>query len=391
MEKLKIIQINSASSSFYLKDFRADIFKNWFGQVAFQIKKASPNIEVEAWTLEKEEKRQRTAEKNGVKFRIFPTNLSIRHGMELSLSMLRALKQEIRKAGKEKKKLILHFHEYHSWQVYWMLLNSRKIRKIAQHHGARSPFKNLMRYKRLFLFFPIIGLMQLCENLLLKRINIFYALSDDEALYLREKFGRKRMVRFQTMGIENDCFKKGDKKKARRKLGLEQKKKYVLYIGRLKTTKGVRELLDAVKIVDKEVELLIMGNGQDNEKYRRYAKQKKIENVKFLGEVYGKEKLLYLDASDCLILPSYTEGAPVVLMEALAKNLPVIATDVGGIRKMIQNGREGLIIRTKSRADIIQAIRKILTWKKNVKLYASRYKWEKIIKHTIADYERLLR
>ena len=77
-------------------------------------------------------------------------------------------------------------------------------------------------------------------------------------------------------------------------------------------------------------------------------------------------------------------------MEAIAKNLPVIATDVGGVKKMIKNGREGIIIKPKSSEGIIRAIKEILKWKnKNIRKYAERYKWEKIAKETIKEYGNL--
>jgi glycosyltransferase involved in cell wall biosynthesis len=68
-----------------------------------------------------------------------------------------------------------------------------------------------------------------------------------------------------------------------------------------------------------KVELLIIGEGVDFKKYKRYVNENNIKNVKFLGPKYGEEKKLFLSACDCLILPSHTEGAPVVLMEAIAK------------------------------------------------------------------------
>ena len=386
--KIKVIQISSASHSFSMKDYQKDIFVSWYARLAYQLKKFYPKIEVECWTPEKKYKEEEIKEKQRIKFRIFPTNFSVRHGMEVSFFMLKALKEEIKKAKKENKKLILHLHEYHSWQIYLILFflkKTKNIKIIAQNHGGRSPFKNLQKYKRLFLVLPIIILMQFFENLLLKRINIFYALSDEEIDYLMGKTNSE--IKFQTMGLSNRYFKKINKKNARTKLKLNKNKKYALYIGRLTKTKGIGELLDAMKKL-KDVELLLMGEGQGYELYKNYAMQNKIKNVTFLGLIYGDEKLLYLDACDCLILPSYTEGAPVVLMEAIAKNLPVISTDVGGVKKMIADGREGIIIKPRSTKEIEIAVKKILKWKKkDIKKYANKYKWERIIKETVEDYE----
>jgi glycosyltransferase involved in cell wall biosynthesis len=192
------------------------------------------------------------------------------------------------------------------------------------------------------------------------------------------------------MGIGDKYFKKFNKEKIRKKLKLDLKKKYILYLGRIKSTKGIKELLDSIgKFENEDLELLLVGEGSDSEKYKNYLVENGIKNARFLGAIYGDAKLDYLAACNCLILPSYTEGAPVVLMEAIARNLPVIATNVGGIPKMIKGGREGIIIKPKSKDDIVRAIKEILKWKKkSISEFAEKYKWGKIIKETLADYKR---
>lgn len=390
MKKIKVIQINTSSSSGLVEDYKNDIFRNWNAQVGFQVKEKNKDINVECWTIEKEYDKEVIVDKDGVKFRVFPTSFSLRQNMEISMDMIKALKKEIEKSKKERYKLVLHFHEYHAWQVYLILFSIKKdknIRIIAQHHGGRSPFKNMMKYKRFLLFLPGVAFMQFCERILYKKIDLFYSLSDDEDKYL-SKIVPKSRIKFQTMGISDEYFKKGDKIKSRKKLKLNQKKKYVLFVGRIKTTKGIKELLDAMKkINDSKIQLLLMGQGTDSKKYEDYIKQNKINNVEFLGAKYGEDKLNYLSAADCLILPSHTEGAPVVLMEAIAKNLPVIATRVGGIPKMMKNNREGLIIPVQSEIDIAKSIKNILSWEnKDISQYGKKYKWDEIIKNTIKDY-----
>ena len=163
-------------------------------------------------TPEREYAKEDIKIKNKVKFRIFPTDVSIRHGMEISLSMIRALKEEIEKSQSNKTRLILHFHEYHTWQTYLILLLIQKkenVKIFAQHHGGRNPLSNLLKYKRLFLFFPVIAIMQFFENLLFKKIDLFYVLSDEEKKYLKDKI--KAKIIFQTMGIENYFFKEEHK------------------------------------------------------------------------------------------------------------------------------------------------------------------------------------
>jgi glycosyltransferase involved in cell wall biosynthesis len=385
----KIIQINTSSVSLMVKEIKPHIFTNWYGQIGILIKKNYPALNVECWSPERKFKKEKTYMNQGVKFRLFPTNLSIRHGMEISRAIIRALKEEEARL-KNNEKIIVHLHEYHSWISYSILkyADKNKTRIICQHHGGRSPFANLRAYKRLFLVFPIIWLMNIFERKFFRKVDIFYGLSDKENKYLI-KVAPDSDVKFQTMGIDEDYFKYIDKKEAREKLKLNQDKKYVLYMGRIKTTKGIKELLDAIKSI--EAELILLGVGVNSDKYKKYAQEQKIKNVNFLGEIFGDKKRLYLSACDCLILPSYTEGAPVVLMEAIAKNLPVVATNVGGIPKMIKNGREGIIIEPKSSEQIQKALHKILNWPhKDIRKYAEKYKWGEIIQDTMEDYRRII-
>jgi len=390
MKKIKVIQICSASHSLSVNDYERDMFLSWYARIAFQFNKFYPNLEMECWTPEKEYKKQTIKEKEGIKFRIFPTSFSLRHSMEISFSMLKSLKKEIKEAKESNKKLIFHIHEYHSWLVYFILLSLKKgdFKVVAQHHGGRSPFKNLAKFKRFFLLFPVFALMQFFENLSLKKINTFYALSNDEVEYLKKKVGEKSSIKFQTMGIGEEYFEKLDKQKARKKLNLEKEKKYLLNIRGISRNKGIVELLNAIKkLKDEKIELILIGDNPELEIHKNYAHKNKIKNVRFLGAIYDERKLFYLSASDCFVLPSYNEGAPVVIMEAIAKNLPVVVTDVGGIPLMVKNGKEGRLIKPKSSEEIIKGIKEVLMWKeRDIRDSAKRYKWEKIIKQTYEDY-----
>jgi len=377
---MKVIQICIASSSYAVKDYEQDIYNGWYAQVARELKKSYPKLNIECWTIEKAYKREVSKLHGDIKFRIFPTTISVRHGMELSSELIRELKEE----AEMNDKLIVHIHEYHSWLAYniiFALRNNKNVKIICQHHGGRNPMQNLAKYKRLILGFPVIAFMQYCENRLFKYAKQFYSLSDNEINYIK-KFNKN--VRFQTMGIEDKYFTKINKNNARKELELKIDKKYCLYLGRIKTTKGVKELIDAAKNID--AEFLLIGDGPDFDKYKEYAGG--IKNINFLGAIYGSKKIDYLASCNCLILPSYTEGAPVVLMEAVAQNLPVVATDVGGIKKMIDNKREGIIIQVRTSTDRESAVKEVLQWKKNIKKYAEKYRWKKIIKDTYTDYIR---
>jgi glycosyltransferase involved in cell wall biosynthesis len=122
----------------------------------------------------------------------------------------------------------------------------------------------------------------------------------------------------------------------------------VLYIGRLVPEKGQAVLLEAVAQLagrGVDVELQLAGDGQLRSALERTAARLDIAGrVSFLGAV-GQEDLrdLYERAS-VFCLPSFAEGVPVVLMEAMAMGLPVVTTRIAGIPELVEDGHSGLLV-----------------------------------------------
>ena len=283
MEKTKIIHISTnVHPGVNKKNLLDKVSNDWYAWEATRMKKLYPSLHIECWTFEGGQKKEIQITHKDIKFRIFPANLNIRHSMGFSIPMLKALKEEEINTAKKNTKLIMHLHEYHCWQSLLILLFKNNLTKvIAQHHGARDPFKNLKKYPRLGIALPYILFMQIAEKNLLKKASEIYFLSDEEEKYL-DKVAPKVKKVFRTMGIDDNYFKHISKEDARNKLGLSKDRKYILYLGRIKTTKGIKELLDAFKrLTNKPLVLLIVGEGVDFEKYREYVEQKGIKNVTF--------------------------------------------------------------------------------------------------------------
>lgn len=122
-------------------------------------------------------------------------------------------------------------------------------------------------------------------------------------------------------------------------------KKRLLFIGRLDEVKGVPLLLKSFgDLVGKhpEAELHIVGDGPARATLEAQAKGLG-EAVQFLGYRSQQEVAAILKETDILILPSFAEGVPVVLMEAMAARLPVVTTQVGGIGELVEDGVSGFI------------------------------------------------
>jgi len=120
----------------------------------------------------------------------------------------------------------------------------------------------------------------------------------------------------------------------------------ILYVGRLAPEKGVCVLLEAFAALKEGLAILtIVGTGESNDELKLQAEKLNLgDRVHFRGFVADEDlPAVYADA-DLLVMPSLSEGLPLVLLEAIASGLPVIGSAVGGIPDVIQNGINGLIV-----------------------------------------------
>lgn len=124
--------------------------------------------------------------------------------------------------------------------------------------------------------------------------------------------------------------------------------KRILFVGRLAAVKGASLLLEAVanvRAAHPELSLTIVGDGPDRTRLEaRAAALGLADVVTFLGYQSQPAVAEILEQSDMLVLPSFAEGVPVVLMEAMASRLPVIASRVAGIPELVEHGASGLLL-----------------------------------------------
>ena len=140
----------------------------------------------------------------------------------------------------------------------------------------------------------------------------------------------------------------------------------VLFLGVLIKRKGVDDLIEAIKILEQKniiknrnIKFIIAGTGKEEYKLKEKAKLYKLENcIDFVGWVNGKEKEKLLKESQVFVLPSYNEGLPVAILEAMAYGIPVISTNVGSIEEVVNNDN-GFIIKPGSINDLAYSIEKL--------------------------------
>lgn len=137
----------------------------------------------------------------------------------------------------------------------------------------------------------------------------------------------------------------------------------VLFLGRLEGSKGVFELLEAVSQLRSsvpDVRLVCAGDG-DRIAVASYAERLGISDaVKFTGWVGPSGKRALLEAAAVFALPSYSEGMPMSLLEAMAAGVPVVASPVGGIPEVLVDGASGYLAAPGDVATLTRLLRKLL-------------------------------
>lgn len=162
-------------------------------------------------------------------------------------------------------------------------------------------------------------------------------------------------------GIDRSLFFPMDRQEIRRQLRVEPDEFLVLYVGNLKKEKGISELIASygasVQSISTKSRLVFIGSGA----YRTVAERQIAslglsERIQFLGSQPPETVVLWMNAASVLCLPSYMEGVPNVILEALACGTKVIATAVGGVPELNNYDGSMLLVPPKDIDSLVTAL-----------------------------------
>jgi len=159
----------------------------------------------------------------------------------------------------------------------------------------------------------------------------------------------------------------------------------LVFCGRVGERKGAFDLITAFaqlpEAQKKYAQLILAGDGEI-EKARQLTSQFNIaEQVTFLGWINSQQRDEILSAADVFILPSYNEGLPMAILEAMGWGLPIIATPVGGIPELVITNQNGLIVTPGNIQELSDAIALLI---KNQQL---RLKLGNVARQTVEPYD----
>jgi glycosyltransferase involved in cell wall biosynthesis len=134
----------------------------------------------------------------------------------------------------------------------------------------------------------------------------------------------------------------------------------LLYIGRIAREKGLYETFQGLRLAHElgiDARLVVAGAGPEEPRLRRYAQALGIDGrITFAGPVFGEDKVKLFAGADVMLLPSYSEGLPYALLEAMAAGIPVIATPVGAIPDVMAHGTHGFLVPVRDGKALAEAI-----------------------------------
>jgi glycosyltransferase involved in cell wall biosynthesis len=167
-------------------------------------------------------------------------------------------------------------------------------------------------------------------------------------------------------GVDATVFYPRDRAEARARLAIPSDARLVLYVGRLEPQKGIDDLLqayDAVRARVPRAMLTLIGDGVSAHDVRtRVARHG--SSVRLLGPLPQAQVAEWMGACDVLALPSWAEGTPNVVLEALASGRPVVATRVGGVPDVLRDDRAGLLVPARDAGALTNALvhALLVTW-----------------------------
>lgn len=135
------------------------------------------------------------------------------------------------------------------------------------------------------------------------------------------------------------------------KIELSSRDNLVGYVGRLSPEKGIIPFLESIKKINlkaKNIKFLIIGDGPLKNEVENYIKENKLTNTFLLGWIAHDTIPSYLNKMKLLVLPSYSEGLPNVMIEAMGCGTPILVSEVGSIPDFIIDSKNGFIMKNNS-------------------------------------------
>ncbi|MCX6020414.1 MAG: glycosyltransferase [Chloroflexi bacterium] len=205
-------------------------------------------------------------------------------------------------------------------------------------------------------------------------------------------------------GVDLERFSPGDRRMARRSLGLGDER-LLLFVGRLEPLKGLDILVGALPLLQEAAPtrlLVVGGDAQSEREFRRIQRQAGelgvTDQITFAGSVPHDALPAYYRAADVCVAPSYYESFGMAAVEAMACGIPVVAARAGGLQSTVRHGETGYLIPWRCPEAYVERLEPLLAsdamrdhFGRAGRAAAQQFGWPAVADRTLALFENLIR
>jgi glycosyltransferase involved in cell wall biosynthesis len=255
---------------------------------------------------------------------------------------------ELRRLIRERRIDIVHSHDYKTNLLAWLLAQGTRVTALSTVHGWTGRSR-----REHWVYYP-------CDKRVLAQFSKLIAVSSEIGRELVRCGARPDRIVTVLNGIDHRIFRRDRSRESsiRRALALRTEDVVIGAVGRLEVQKRFDLLIDAfaeLHAEDSRLVLVIVGDGSKRDALLRHADRLGVaDSCRFLGQRSDLVELHH--AFDLFVQSSDYEGTPNAVLEAMALETPVVATDVGGTSELLRHGTDGIIVPAGNRAALVHAI-----------------------------------
>ena len=277
---------------------------------------------------------------------------------------------------------VLHLHIAQAGipEIVFLIAKLRRFPFIAHFHldvGKSGSFGWLLPFYKKYLL-----------GFVLRRADKVIVFSEEQSHLVRKKY---EVIESKIAVVPNGVGKEFFFRDVR---SLPKDSLKLLYVGRLSVQKRLDRLVDALSLLKVPVHLTVVGDGEEKAVLESRVKKLGIASVSFEGKKYGAGLLEYYRKADVFVIASDIEGMPLVVLEAMASGLPIVASDVVGLKELVRG--VGILVEKPSAENFAEALTDI--WYNSEQLKdlsiqsldkAEQYSWAKLVEKMEVIYREI--
>ncbi len=291
-----------------------------------------------------------------------------------------------------KKKYDILYTRFFSFEINCVFIAKLwKMKYVLELNGALAEEMKILKGNKWKIEFSKI-VEKICYSL----ADGIIVVADGLREYLKQYGNFEKKIIEISNGVNPEIVIPMDKKKCRLTLKLDPASYYICFIGSFGPWQRIEITIKTIKILlnnGTKITMLIVGSGKDNLKYKQLCQDLKIENsVIFAGRIdYDKIKY-YLGASDICFFPlRYKYGlAPLKMFDAMAAARPIVTTNIGGLKKLVEDNGVGLVVNSNNPEEFAKVISFLLKNEDKMTLLGNRgrylaenvFSWNNIARRT---------